>query len=167
MRRYAFIWILVLALMAPLSVWAAGSCTQSCVPVGQQTQYKCTFLCTGDVSSGSIPNTALTDANMALVQGMYLYTVSAYPTSGGVAPDAADVFVLDAKGEDLLGSADGGTTANKGANLIHATLKKTTFPYSYYLSQAYFPLVVNALTLKVANQATASATYTIELVFAR
>jgi hypothetical protein len=97
----------------------------------------------------------------------YLYTVAAYPTSGGTAPDAADVFILDAKGEDLLGSADAGTTAKNGLNLIHATLKKTTFPYSTYLQQAYFPFIINNLTLKVSNQATNSANYTIELIFVR
>ncbi|MEN6623611.1 MAG: hypothetical protein ABFD50_18955 [Smithella sp.] len=122
------------------------------------------ILCTGDSSNGSIPNTTIAIDTMGK---LFLYTVSAYPTAGGTAPDAADVFILDANGEDLLGSVDGGTTANKGANLIHATLKKTTMPYSGYLSQIYFAPVTGILTLKVANQATASANYTIELVFTR
>jgi hypothetical protein len=124
------------------------------------------FECTGDASNGSIPDTAINAANMQLIKGIsYLYSVSAYPTAGGTAPDAADVFILDANGEDLLGSADGGTTAKNGLNLIHATLKKTTFPYSAYMAREYFPAIINTLTLKVANQATINATYTIELVF--
>jgi hypothetical protein len=167
--------IMALALaFSTSSLWAAGSCTQTVTDIPTVTLSKPTppirvlkFACTGDASNGSIPNTVINSGNLESIYGAYLYTVSAYPTSGGTAPDAADVFILDANGEDLLGSVDGGTTANKGANLIHATLKKTTFPYSHYLSSAYFPAVVNALTLKVSNQATASANYTIELIFAR
>ncbi len=167
MKKTLLIFALALALLFPSSLWAAGSCTQ--------TPYQFTggfvhvvFVCTGDVAGGSIPNTAIATASMNLILGThYLYTVSAYPTAGGTAPDAADVFILDANLEDLLGSVDGGTTANKGLNLIHATLKKTTFPYSHYLSMAYSPPVVNTLTLKVSNQGTNSANYTIELVFVR
>lgn len=122
------------------------------------------FVCIGSVDDGAIPNTALSATTL---RGWYLYTVTAYPTSGGTAPDAADVFILDANNEDLLGSVDGGTTAKNGLNLIHATLKKTTFPYSTYLQQAYFPMVTGGLTLKVLNQATHSAAYTIEFVFVR
>ena len=159
--------IILAALFLPSLTFAAGSCAQTVSAyTGGYVVVK--LACTGDSANGSIPNMAIATATMDLVTGThYLYTVSAYPTSGGTAPDAADVFLLDANGEDLLGSTDGGTTANKGANLIHATLKKTTIPYSHYLSAAYFPAVVNTLTLKVASQATASANYTIELVFVR
>lgn len=167
MKRLLLILTTIFLLCWSLSVFAAGSCTQTAaVTTGGFTTI--TLTCTGDAANGSIPNTAISAANMALVQGThYLYTVSAYPTADGTAPDAADVFILDANGEDLLGSADGGTTANKGANLIHATLKQTTFPYNGTASTYYFPSVVNTLTLKVANQATASANYTIELTFVR
>jgi hypothetical protein len=130
--------------------------------------FKVTLACSGSPDDGAIPNTAIATATITALTGMYyLYAVSAYPTAGGTAPDAADVFILDANGEDLLGSTDGGTTANKGANLIHATLKKTTLPYSHYLSMHYFPPILGTLTLKVSNQATNSANYTIELVFVR
>lgn len=143
----------------------------SCVQTAQATTggiFLVKLACTGDAANGSIPNTALSDDIMAKINGIcYLYTVSAYPTAGGTAPDAADVFILDANGEDLLGSADGGTTAKNGLNLIHATLKKTTLPYSSYLQQAYYPAITSTLTLKVLNQATNSANYTIELAFAR
>lgn len=168
MKRLVLLAALVAALVLPAELWAAGSCSQTLTKVGNLGAVKVVrFVCTGDASDGSIQNTAIDTAIMTEVKGMYLYTISAYPTAGGTAPDAADVFVLDANGEDLLGSADGGTTANKGANLIHATLKKTTWPYSYYLSNGYFPMVTSTLTLKVGSQATHSANYTIELVFAR
>jgi hypothetical protein len=168
MKKLLLIAAIIAAIVIPDIIWAAGSCIQSAVRDRSGSTVKILFVCTGDAGDGSIPNTAINAANMALILDQtYLYTVSAYPTAAGTAPDAADVFILDANGEDLLGSVDGGTTANKGLNLIHATLKKTTMPYSHYLSLAYFPAVVNTLTLKVANQATISANYTIELVFAR
>ncbi len=169
MRKSIFI-ALLLALFA-VNAFAAGSCTQT-LSSFPESMYPpamnvLKFVCTGDSANGSIPNTAITAATANSLFGTYLYTVSAYPTAAGTAPDAADVFILDANGEDLLGSVDGGTTAKNGLNLIHATLKKTTFPYSTYLQQAYFPSITNILTLKVSNQATNSANYTIELLFVR
>jgi hypothetical protein len=160
--------VLAVMLMAP-NIWALtpGSCVESV------TSYTggaiiVQLACTGSPDDGAIPDTEISTDVMAIVEGThYLYTVSAYPTSGGTAPDPADVFILDENGNDLLGSVDGGTTANKGLNLINATLKKTSMPYSDYLNMAYFPLVVNALTLRVSNQATVDADYTIELVFVR
>ena len=88
----------------------------------------------------------------------YLYWVVSYPTTGGTAPDAADVSIL-MNGEDLLGG--------KGVNLIHATATQDTFPYSSFMSSYRFPPVSGPLTLRVANQATASASYTIDLYFVR
>jgi len=167
MKRLSVIAILFI-LLAPGMVFAAGSCVQTSPRSYTGGFVVIPFVCTGDAANGSIPDTAISTANMAMVLGTHaLYTVAAYPTAGGTAPDAADVFILDANGEDLLGSVDGGTTANKGLNLIHATLKKTTQAYSHYLSEYYLPPVINTLTLKVSNQATASANYTIELVFVR
>ncbi len=169
MKKTLLMIVLALTLALPSQLWAvAGVCTQTPVMHITGNMFTVTFVCTGNSAGGDIPNTVIaTDTMTALIGKYYLYTVSAYPTLAGTAPDAADVFILDANLEDLLGSVDGGTTANKGLNLIHATLKKTTMPYSHYLSQAYYPAVLNALTLKVSNQATNSANYTIELVFVR
>ena len=169
MKKLYLIIVLALILLMPMTVWSAaapGACTQEIKsqPFGG---FQVLFYCKGSVDDGAIPNTALFTEYAAAVKGLYLYTVSAYPTAGGTAPDAADVFILDASGQDILGSVDASTTANKGLNLIHATLKKTTFPYSNYLSMFYFPAVTGALTLKVSNQATVSASYTIELIFVR
>lgn len=169
MKRITFLIALALAFWTS-SLWAAapGTVVQTPLLYENGTMFKVTLVCTGSADDGSIPNTAIATDTITALKGRYfLYSVSAYPTSGGTAPDAADVFILDAAGEDLLGSVDGGTTANKGLNLIHATLKKTTLPYSAYLSAHYYPGVTGALTLKVSNQATVSANYTIELLFAR
>ena len=180
MKRSIFAIILVMLLASTSWGLTPGSCVQTASESPGGFVYV-KLVCTGSPDDGALPNTAisanitataqgvryLTDV-MSLIQGThYLYTVAAYPTSGGTAPDTADVFILDANGEDLLGSVDGGTTANKGLNLIHATLKKTTMPYSHYLSMFYYPAVSGTLTLKVSNQTTASANYTVELIFVR
>ena len=167
--------VLLLLLASSGAYATAGSCIQTATQYGVSVSMPTgnpmvlvKFVCTGSSVDGSIPNQAITTANTSLLKGQYyLYTVSAYPTSGGPAPDAADVFVLDAAGEDLLGSADGGITANKGANLIHASLKKTTLPFSYFFNSYFFPPVMGVLTLKVSNQSTVSAKYTVELMFVK
>ena len=159
--------IALILLIPALSYGAAGVCTQSASEFSGGF-VKITFVCTGSTVDGSIPDTALSTANLALVEGThYLYRVTTYPTSGGTAPDAADVFVLDSAGQDLLGSVDGGTTANKGLNLIHATLTKSAFPYEPTMGTFYTAPVNGSLTLKVSNQATISANYTIEMIFSR
>ena len=157
------------------SLAAVGSCVQTLTQYGVSVsmptgnpQVLVKFVCTGSSDDGSIPNQAISSLNMGLLRGQYfLYSVAAYPTSGGPAPDAANVFVLDANGEDLLGSVDGGTTPGKGLNLISNLLKVTTFPYSHFLGMYYFPSVMNTLTLKVSAQATVSAKYTVELTFVK
>lgn len=115
-----------------------------------------TLACTGDSSDGSIPSTTV---DVSHLKGkFYLYQVVAFPTSGGTAPDAADVTVT-MDGQDLLGG--------KGVNLIHATATQDVFPYSTFMSSWRFPLITSNLTLAVANQATASANFTILLKFVR
>jgi hypothetical protein len=169
MKKTLFIIALALAFCTS-SLWAAtpGSCIQTQREYTFGSMFTVTLACTGG-SDGSIPNTAISSAAISQVQGRYyLYMVTAYPTAGGTAPDAADVFILDATtGEDYLGSADAGTTANKGANLIHATLPKSVRPYAYNMSGDHFFPILHGMTLKVANQATNGANYTIELVFVR
>ena len=129
-----------------------------------------TFVCIGDVTSGSIPNTAFN--SVGELNGYYLYKVQAFPTSGGTAPlTGADVFILDENTMDLLGSIDGGTTAYNGLDLIHATIAKMNIP-SYYDTRAtsnvnYYPIITGELTLKVTGQTTASADYTIVCMFIR
>lgn len=160
MKRLSIIAILFI-LLVPVMVFAAapGSVVQTNVAsyVGGTTIIR--FVCTASADDGTIPNTALSTANMAMIIGTrFLYNVTAYPTSGGTAPDAADVQIL-MNGMDLLGG--------KGVNLIHATATQDTAPYSSFMADYRYPRVTGTLTLAVANQATHSANYTIELVFER
>ena len=149
--------ILAVMLMAS-NLWAAGSCTETVASyTGGIVQIK--LVCTGDSGGGSFPTQTISTNAMALIKGThYFYRAKAYPTSGGTAPDAADVTV-NMDGQDLLGG--------KGVNLIHATATYDTFPYSGFMSQYCYPAVTNTITVAVANQETNSANYTIELEFVR
>ena len=154
-----FCLVLAAAILWGGSAWADGACVQTASANRSSGSVVITFVCTGDVANGSIPATAFSTANMALIKGThFLYSVIAYPTSGGTAPDAADVTV-SMKGLDLLGG--------KGANLIHATNPQEVTPYSLFTTMYKFFRIYDTLTLGVANQATASAEYTIDFVFER
>ena len=163
---------LILTLFLTASVHAAGTVTQSMETYGGDDKVVVTFLCTGDASDGSIPNTTLSADIYTYVKGMYLYEVGAFPTTGGTAPDEANVFVLDTKtGIDLLGSEDGGTTAYGGLKLIHATLGQIAKP-NIYLPRAgqhgyNSPIIKSLPILKVTAQGTNSANFTIVMTFVK
>lgn len=161
-----FALIVCLVLLIPAVSFAAGTVTITRASIVPKFVEQIIFTCTGDASNGSIPNTSITQQDLAKVQGMYLYCVTAYPTSGGTAPDAADVFILNQDSEDLLGSADN-TTAGNGLNLIHATLSRTTLPRLYLPAVNFYPMAYGLLTLQVSNQGTASANYTVVLTFVK
>jgi hypothetical protein len=158
---------LILAVMLMASpLYAAMTCTETVTEYPGSAVWV-SLACTGATADNGTDDVDISDATMALIAGKYfLYAVYTRPTSGGTAPDAANVFVLDeTTGEDYLGSADAGTTANKGANLIHATLPKSTMPYSYHmLNWFYFP-IKGDLSVRVTGQATANANFTIDLNF--
>ena len=158
MKKLLWIAAVMVALALPGSLWAAGSCTQTAVVDAASRYVLVKFVCTGDSGNGSIPATAVSTANMALIlDKARLNYARAYPTSGGTAPDAADVTLL-MNGQDLLGGA--------GVNLIHATATQDTYPLNTG-GDIRFPLITDTVTLGVANQATASANYTIEAVFGK
>lgn len=171
----AFIIFMTVLLFAS-TTWAAGTVTQSIVEISKGV-YQVTFICIGDSGNGSIPNTDTADNGSngnvlnGVIRGTLLYRVEAFPTSGGTAPDVADVMIYDSDGLDLLGSEDGGTTAYAGLSLVHATLKRRTIPNLYLpragLHSNDYPLIASVLTLDVDNQGTASADWTIVLTFVR
>jgi len=161
--------LLAISLIIPSTIYAAaGTCTQTAKKY-YESRVVITFACTGSSVDGTVPDQPISAANMALIRGThYLYKISALPTAGGTAPDAADVFVLDANGEDYLGSSDGGTTANKGANLIPAAVPpKSSLPYCYNMASWFYFPVINNLTLRIKNQSTVNANFTVELTFER
>ncbi len=174
MKKYLI--LIALLLLVPVSVFATGSSiTQTVNYVRDENNHvsarTLTFIITGDGTNGSIANTDTSAANTLLIVGWRLVQVEAFPTSGGTAPDAADVMIYTSNGRDLLGSEDGGTTAYQGLNLIHATLARAVIPDLYIpragVHQPYFPIITGTLTLDVDNQGTASANWTIVLTFER
>jgi hypothetical protein len=161
MKKLLLIAAIIAALFIPHLLWAVtpGTAPQSVVWDASGTTVQVTFVCTGSVDDGSIPNTAIASATMTkLLNKYYLYSATAYHTPGGTAPDAADVSI-NMNGMDLLGG--------KGANLIHASATYDTLPYSAFMSAYRYPAITNTVTLSVANEITASANYTIELIFSR
>lgn len=148
----------MLIISLPLMVFGAGSCPQTATehPWGD---IDVTFVCTGDADNGSVPTLTVDADTMGKITGkLYFFNVLVYPTSGGTAPDAADITV-NMRGQDLLGA--------KGVNLIHATATQDTAPYSAFMTSYRYPSVIDTITVAVANQATASANYTIVLQFRR
>ena len=162
MKKLLLIAAIIAAILIPSLLWAAdGTATQSAVRDASGSTVMIKLVCTGSTVDGSLPAAQgiISTANMALIIDKYfLYDVVAYPTSGGTAPDAADVTV-SMNGQDLLGA--------KGVGLIHATATYDTFPYSVFMSSYRFPAITNTLTVGVANEATISCNYTIELIFSR
>lgn len=158
MKKIFAMVILAIVLMAS-NAWAvAGSCVQTGSALSSYV-FQVKLVCTGDSTNGTLPTQTVDTATMDVLTGnYYLYTVTAYKTVGGTAPDAADVAVL-MSGMDLLGA--------KGVNLIHASATYDTMPYSAFMASYRYPMITNALTLTVANQATVSATWTIDLLFVR
>ena len=174
MKRLLII-VSLLLLVFPAGVLAAAGVVQgTVVDVGEDRLNSnplrtITFVITA-TAGGVIPDTEMTNANFEKVKGWCFRGAEAFPTSGGTAPTAANVFVLDANGMDLLGSINGGITAYAGEGLVHATLKRACFP-SIYLAYSglhtnYYTTVKDLLTLKVSNSA-ANANITVVLIFSR
>lgn len=159
-----FLILLAVIIVLPSVVFGAGTVTITTNSVVPKYVEQIIFTCVGDSAAGTIPNTTITQQHLAKIVGMYLYTVTADP--GGVAPDAADVFILNQRGEDLLGSDDNVTAVN-GLNLIHATLTKTAIPALGHSNTNFYPLIDGLITLQVSNQATVSATWVITCTFVK
>jgi hypothetical protein len=103
--------------------------------------------------AGAFTDVTMTAADFRPIRGWFLSEVMALPTSGGTAPDEADVAVKNGTpAEDIL---DGG-----GTSLISATLRNT---YSVDPPRA----VVEAPVISISNNAAVDAEVTIGLMFKR
>jgi len=157
MKRVFYV-ILLIVLTATVA-WSDGTVSEIFTKIDKQTAL-IKYAITGDASTGAMSAISSDDYKLSgqdytsLIRGWDLVEVRAYPTSGGTAPDAADVTVT----ENSLDLLDG-----NGTGLIHATATKTTYPQKDGLPAHL--RVLGAVTVTVTNQATASADYTIELRF--
>ena len=170
MKRLTII-VLLLLLAFPAGVLAASITQGTVVDVGEERLNSNPTRTITYLAVGNPANEEMTYANFEKVKGWCLTWVEVFPTDGGVAPDAASIFLLDSDNMDLLGSEDGSTTPYAGLNMIHATLKRACYP-SLYLSRAglhvnYFYTVRSQLTLKVIDQGTATGEFTVRLTFER
>jgi hypothetical protein len=142
----------------------AGSVTVSKYQFSQDKKVLVIKLaCIGDSSNGSVPNTTVTAAAITgMTDGDPLYNVYAldYTTAGfslaevwvvdgTPAPDAADITITDALGCSLY--TEEGIIPTSGTKQGSVTAA----------------LVTSALTMAVANQATASAKYDVYLKLTR
>lgn len=133
----------------------AGTVTQGNVKKTGDCIRVLEFLCVGDAADGSVPDTPITEANTRDLRGYGLDQVQVNP--GTPAPDEANVLIKDTYGIDMLGG--------NGTALIHATTSKGTVPATD--SQSKVQPIFETLTLSIENQATASAQYSIRLIFTR
>jgi len=160
--------LLIGLLLVAIPSYAAESVTPGYVyPIGTHLwaiEYTITT-----AADGSITATTFTDSAYQILRGKYFIQVTAFPTVGGTAPDAADLVMHDEQGNALLGSVDGGTTAYAGLNLIHATLTKSCLPSMYLTGQDahinYYWPVTSKFTFDIINQATDSANITLRFIF--
>lgn len=158
MKRFFKLAVFAVLLLVPGIVWAAaGSVTVSeYYNSRDESTLVLKLACVGGTAgdAGTIPSTTIPETWHYSKRGYYLYLVTTVP--GAVtAPDAADVSVTNAIGQNLL--------STDGTNLIHATDTQSGTP----LVDGLFPLVDGTLTVTVANQATESATWDIYLYFVK
>lgn len=153
MKRFVTI-VLIIVLFLPATAISIvpGTVRQRLDTIGRD-HFEVLFFCNGNNFNGQVPDTDIEDHITSKIQGWYLYSVLAYPTSGGTAPGTLSVMLYDSDGLDLLGSEDGGTTAYAGLALIHPTLKREAIP-NVYLPRAglhvnHFPVIRGTLTLDV------------------
>lgn len=158
MKRLIIIIAIIATMIAPVTVWAAGSCEVRPLDVIGGS-YTVTLTCTGDATDGTVPNITIPAPIMErLMFKYYLYHVWAFPTADGVTPTSAAVTV-QMRGVDLLGG--------QGTTLINNLVVQDTFPYSVYMSSYFFPIVADTLIVGVSGQNTNSANFTIILEFVR
>ncbi len=162
-KQYTKISILLLAVMVSLllsqtQAFAAGTAsTPRVVPIGTMMRIiSVTFK--GDAADGSVPAVTLPDAIMADLKGYYLYSVRAYPVSGGTAPDPANVAVNNPR-KDLLGAL--------GVGLVPASGENEMLPYNAFTEKDFYPAIVDPLTIEVTGQGTPSADFTVDLIAVR
>ena len=140
----------------------AGSMTETLTKLGPDKR-KLTLACTSHTDNSFA--VAISAATIAKLDGMYFYNITAYP--GGTAPTTdTDLTIVATKSGtnksiDILGG--------NGTNIIDNTdtregvpeLTALTFEQDHIIDKA------NIYTPTTANNAVASATFVLELLFTR
>ena len=151
----------IIFFLVPSFSWA--DCTEP-VPVIRGSilfyQTDCTGAGDGSVADVTFPY----DEDFPFFLGLFTW-----PTSGGTAPDAADILLFDASFTstvklDVLGSTDGSTAVN-GLNGISATVPQWIPPLNAKSGAAMYPSVVGDYTMHTINQGTAGADWSVRAYY--
>ncbi len=168
MKKLVCFATMLICLLIAGQAFAAGSVDVNGVKVGRDNIH-IVFACTGDASDGSVPDTAIPSTWLEVLRknNYYLVDVKTLTTAGGTDPETADVQVLESslaisETVDIAPSTPRDVLLGAGANLIHPTEARAIGP-----AMPIYEPVSGSLSLRVVGQATASANYTVILVFSK
>jgi len=142
------------------SALAAGSTTQTLEINGRDSSFVWTVAFTADASDGSIPSATMSAANLAKIDGYYLYQVVTNP--GSTAPtDNYDIVITNSDG-NTTGTTTTGLPDIMGSQCLNRDTAntETCYPVNYYL-------VDGALTMIIDGNAVNSATGTVKVFFVK
>lgn len=159
MRKRLGVVLLLIALLIPGLVLAAGTCVETAATFDDRIVI--TITCTADAATAVFSDhtiaRAMTDAITTMRGTWWLTVVKTRP--GSTAPTtASDLTLEDASGYDVLGGA--------GTNMIDATSTLDFYPQNSQGDYRYWP-VVSTLTQKIANNAVNSAISIVDYVFTK
>ena len=171
MKKFIFIFALILALV-PSSLWAvSGSCTQAVDTVRTKENFisfkALTFNCTwGTAGDAATDLTAtVTDANMLEITGLFL--IGCFTYNGATAPTALYGFVLretvgsTADAVDIFGTAGMNRPGTAGVSSQFKPITDTT-----YATGGLRP-VLNTLKLTASGNAVASGNAILQCIFSK
>ncbi|HBA86018.1 MAG TPA: hypothetical protein DCZ95_18185 [Verrucomicrobia bacterium] len=147
--------LLALALLPGMAFAAGSSPATQYMLSADKNQLVIKLACVGDADNGSIPAKTINEAAISAglpkeYQAMGFYLTGVHVVVGTTAPDAADIAITDALGVTLYSQASIIPTSGTA---------KGTVPKAEPVN--------SVLTVTVANQATASATYDIYIKLGR
>jgi hypothetical protein len=106
---------------------------------------------------GTVPDLTVAAADLAFMEGWFLYLVEVNPGSTGPSDDAWDIAVTDANGYDITG----GQLVNLDSSDTEMKFLKVGAAY------AFIPLDGTALTISIAQNSVNSATASIKFYLAK
>ncbi|MCK5606916.1 hypothetical protein KAR91_33750 [Candidatus Pacearchaeota archaeon] len=155
--------IAIIILLSATRVFAAGSCIETRTSlysgISLSNKYKLTMVCTSH-SDNSL-STTISTATVNKLSGLYFYNITAYP--GDIAPTTDTDLTITAtngnKSIDVLGG--------NGVDIIDNTETREEIPRLIAGAVNFFSVVdpANTYTVATINNAVASATFTLELIF--
>jgi hypothetical protein len=162
MKRLLIATALLVALLTPMTVMAAGSCADP-TTVSYGSVREIAFVCTGDSAAGTFPAVIWNKATMDLINGWYLMTGSVLNGATGMTANSTLTLSTAREGDILGGAGKGPTAATAALQSKFAPIKDTT------LLVAGLVPITDTLTLQItqAGSAVNSAVATIVFKFVK